>query len=129
MRQPPPIQQWWVSYVLVGATALIAVLWALGSLAGFLAPVRELIFVLLFGIVFAFLLSPIVQLLHRVMPRWLAVVIAFLGALALLVGSVTSIAAPVVPKAARSPRGSPRPWSSCRTRIRSPSLASKSRAM
>ena len=96
MRQPPPIQQWWVSYVLVGATALIAVLWALGSLAGFLAPVRELIFVLLFGIVFAFLLSPIVQLLHRVMPRWLAVVIAFLGALALLVGSVTSIAAPVV---------------------------------
>lgn len=99
MRQRPPIQLWWVSYVFVGAAAVIAVLWALGSIAGFLAPVRELIFVLLFGIVVAFLLSPIVQLLQRVMPRWLAIVIAFLGALALLLGGVATIAAPVVSQA------------------------------
>ncbi len=99
MRKPPQIQQWWVSYVLVGAAALIAVLWALGSLAGFLAPVRELIFVLLFGIVLAFLLSPVVQLLQRVMPRWLAIVIAFLGALTLLVAGIATISAPVVSQA------------------------------
>ena len=96
MTKLPPIQQWWVSYVLVGAAAVIAVLWALGSLAGFLAPVRELIFVLLFAIVLAFLLSPVVQLLQRVMPRWLAIVIAFLGALALLIGGITLVATPVV---------------------------------
>lgn len=85
-----------MTYVLVAASALLAVLWALGSLGGFLAPVRELIFVLLFGIVVAFLLSPVVALLHRFMPRWLAVLIAFLGALALLVFGLTLIAAPVV---------------------------------
>lgn len=92
----PPIHRWWVTYVLVGAAAVVAVLWALGSLAGFLAPVRELIFVLLFAIVVAFLLSPLVQLMQRVMPRWLAIVIAFVGALILLVGGITLIATPVV---------------------------------
>src|SRR5687767_11824648 len=85
----PPIHRWWVTYVLVGAAAVVAVLWALGSLAGFLAPVRELIFVLLFAIVVAFLLSPLVQLMQRVMPRWLAIVIAFVGALILLVAGMT----------------------------------------
>lgn len=99
MRQRPPIQQWWVSYVFVAAAAVIAVLWALGSLGGFLAPVRELIFVVLFGIVVAFLLSPVVGLLGRVMPRWLAIVIAFLGALAILVGAIATISAPVVSQA------------------------------
>ena len=96
MRRLPPIHQWWVTYVLVAAAAVVAVLWAFGSLAGFLAPVRELIFVLLFAIVVAFLLSPLVQLMQRVMPRWLAIVIAFLGALVLLIGGVTLLATPVV---------------------------------
>lgn len=96
MSRLPPLDRWWVTYVLVAALALLAVLWALGSLAGFLAPVRELIFVLLFAIVVAFLLSPVVQLLQRVMPRWLAILIAFLGALALLVGGITVIATPVI---------------------------------
>lgn len=91
-----PLHQWWVTYVLVAATAVVAVLWALGSLGGFLAPVRELIFVVLFGIVVAFLLSPLVALLHRFMPRWLAVLIAFLGALALVLIGLGFIAAPVV---------------------------------
>jgi len=96
VRRLPPIHQWSVTYVLVAAAAVVAVLWALGSLAGFLAPVRELIFVLLFAIVVAFLLSPLVQLMQRVMPRWLAIVVAFLGALVLLVGGITLIATPVV---------------------------------
>lgn len=96
MSRLPPLDRWWVTYVLVAALALLAVLWALGSLAGFLAPVRELIFVLLFAIVVAFLLSPVVQLLQRFMPRSLAIVLAFLGALALLVGGITLIATPVI---------------------------------
>lgn len=96
MRRLPPLHQWWVTYVLVAALALLALLWALGSLAGFLAPVRELIFVLLFAVVVAFLLSPVVQLLQRVMPRWLAILIAFLGALVLLIGGITLIATPVI---------------------------------
>lgn len=96
MTRLPAIQQWWVSYVLVAAAAVVAVLWALGSLAGFLGPVRELIFVLLFAIVVAFLLSPLVQLMQRFLPRWLAILIAFLGALILLVGGITLLATPVV---------------------------------
>lgn len=96
MKQLPPLHRWWVSYVLVAAAALVAVLWALGSLADFLAPVRELIFVLLFAIVVAFLLSPLVQLMQRFLPRWVAILIAFLGALVLLVGGITLLATPVV---------------------------------
>ena len=99
MTPRPPLSQWWVTYVLVAASAAVAVLWALGSLAGFLAPVRELIFVLLFGVVVAFLLSPLVRLLQRVLPHWAAVVIAFLGALAVLIGGLALIAAPVVSQA------------------------------
>lgn len=91
-----PLQQWWVTRVLVAAGAVVAVLWALGSLGGFLAPVRELIFVVLFGIVVAFLLSPLVALLHRFMPRWLAVLIAFVGALTLVLFGLSLITAPVV---------------------------------
>lgn len=96
MKSVPPLHRWWVTYVLVAAAAVGAVLWALGSLADFLAPVRELIFVLLFGIVVAFLLSPLVQLMQRFLPRWLAILVAFLGALVLLVGGITLLATPVV---------------------------------
>lgn len=91
-----PLHRWWVTYVLVAASAVVAVLWALGSLGGFLAPVRELIFVLLFGMVVAFLLSPVVAFLQRTMPRWLAVLIAFLGALLLVSVGLALIATPVV---------------------------------
>lgn len=96
MNGRPPIHRWWVTYVLIAAAAVVAVLWALGSLAGFLEPVRQLLVVLLFAIVFAFLLSPLVHLLQRALPRWLAITIAFLTAVALLAGFIALIAAPVV---------------------------------
>ncbi|CAN5179788.1 AI-2E family transporter [soil metagenome] len=96
MRERQPIHKWWVTYVLVAALAVLAVLWALGSLAGFLAPVRELLFVVMFGIVVAFLLSPVVQVLNRVVPRWLAILIAFVGALTLVIFGIASMATPVI---------------------------------
>ncbi|HET8569518.1 MAG TPA: AI-2E family transporter [Candidatus Limnocylindria bacterium] len=99
MTERPPIQRWWLTYVAVGSAAVVGVLVAGAYVGQALAPLRELLFVLLFGIVVAFLLSPIVQLLSRFLPRWLAILIAFLGSLLLAILAITLIATPVVRQA------------------------------
>ena len=98
----PPIQRWWVTYVLVGAAAIVAVIAALRSLAELLAPLGHLALVLLFAIVLAFVLSPLVVRIERVIPhRAAAVGITFLATLAVLVAVSVVIAAPLVHESAR----------------------------
>lgn len=96
MNRFPPLQRWWVTYLLVGALAVIATLWGIATVAGFLAPVRHILLVLLFATIFAFLLSPFVEFLKRFIPRPIAIAIAFFGALALVVFGSTFIATPLV---------------------------------
>ena len=98
----PPIQRWWVSYVLVGAAAVVAVIAALRSLAELLAPLAHLALVLLFAIVLAFVLSPLVSRIERaVRVRAAAVAITFLATLAVLLATVVLFAAPLVRESAR----------------------------
>lgn len=78
-RPLPPPWRWWPIYVLVAAGAVVAVVAALRAIGDVLSPVREGLFVVLFGIVVAFLLAPLVELIQRVVPRRpLAILIAVL---------------------------------------------------
>ena len=98
----PPIQRWWVTYVLVGAAAIVAVITALRSLGELLAPLGHLGLVLLFAIVVAFVLSPLVSRIERaVRHRPVAVAITFLATIAVLVAVLVVIAAPLVRESAR----------------------------
>ncbi|HUQ17696.1 MAG TPA: AI-2E family transporter, partial [Candidatus Saccharimonadales bacterium] len=98
----PPIQRWWVTYVLVGAAAIVAVIAALRSLRELLAPLGHLALVLLFAIVLAFVLSPLVGRIERaVHRRAIAVAITFIVALAVLVAVIVVIAAPLVRESGR----------------------------
>ena len=98
----PPIQRWWVSYVLVGAAAVVAVIAALRSLAELLAPLGHLALVLLFAIVLAFVLSPLVSRIERaVRVRAGAVAITFLATVAILLALLVLLAAPLVRESTR----------------------------
>ncbi|GAC1455721.1 MAG: AI-2E family transporter [Candidatus Limnocylindrales bacterium] len=98
----PPIQRWWVTYVLVGAAAIVAVIAALRSLGELLAPLAHLALVLLFAIVLAFVLSPLVARIERAVHlRAVAVAITFIATLAVLVAVIVVIAAPLVRESGR----------------------------
>ena len=98
----PPIQRWWVSYVLVGAAAIVAVIAALRSLGDLLAPLGHLGLVLLFAVVLAFVLSPLVSRIERtVRHRAVAVAITFLATVGVLVAVLVVIAAPLVRESTR----------------------------
>jgi len=89
-RPLPPPWRWWPIYVLVAAGAVVAVVAALRAIGDVLSPVREGLFVVLFGIVVAFLLAPLVDLIQRFVARKplaiLLTVLLVLGAISLFVG-------------------------------------------
>src|SRR3954470_23207451 len=69
--------------------ALYAVGWLLVSAAPALTP-----FVI--GLVLAYLLMPIVDRLAQRMPRWLAILVVYIGGIGLLTGSVAFILPPAI---------------------------------
>lgn len=89
-RPLPPPWRWWPIYVLVGAGAVVAVVAALRAIGDVLSPVREGLFVVLFGIVVTFLLAPLVDLIQRFVKRRplaiLSAVLLVLFAISLFVG-------------------------------------------
>ena len=98
----PPIQRWWATYVLVAAAAIVAVIAALRSLAELLAPLAHLGLVLLFSIVLAFVLSPLVARIERAIQlRAAAVAITFVATLAVLVVTLVLLATPLVQESGR----------------------------
>ncbi len=48
------------------------------------------------GLVLAYLLMPIVNRLNKYMPRWLAILLVYIGGIALIVGAITFIVPPVI---------------------------------
>lgn len=96
-RPLPPPWRWWPIYVLVAAGAVVAVVAALRAIGDVLSPVREALFVVLFGIVVAFLLAPLVDRLEPALRRRplaiIAAVILTLGGIALI---LTFTATPIV---------------------------------
>lgn len=100
--QRPPIQRWWATYVLVGAAAIVAVIAALRSLAELLAPLGHLGLVLLFAIVLAFVLNPmVVRLEGAVRRRGIAVGLTFLIAVGVILIAVALLATPLVRESGR----------------------------
>lgn len=93
----PPLQQWWPTRVLVGAGALVAVLLAIQLTLTMLSPLRHVLLLILFGVVIAFVLAPLVALLQRVVRRrGIAVALAALLALGALVAGIAVLAVPLV---------------------------------
>jgi predicted PurR-regulated permease PerM len=96
-EQRPPLARWWVTYVLVGAGAVVAVLLALRLLAEVVAPLSHVIFVVLFGVIVASVLAPIVDALQPyVRRRPIAVALAAVLALAVLAIAVALLAVPLI---------------------------------
>ena len=74
---------------LLALLALYAVGWLLVSAAPALTPFG-------IGLVLAYLLMPIVDRLARRMPRWLAILLVYIGGIGLLVGSIAFIIPPAI---------------------------------
>ena len=86
MRLVEQIQQnrtllWTVGLATVVVLLILGVLWLV---FGFLSAIRGVIVILLFSALFSLLLNPLLFLLHRFLPRWLAVVLGMLLFLALI---------------------------------------------
>ncbi len=102
LTDPRTLQRWWVSYVAVAAAAVVLVLAAVEGVARVLRPLAHLGLVVLFAIVVAFVVAPLATRLQElVRSRTLAVIITFLVALAVLVGAIAMLAAPLVSESAR----------------------------
>jgi predicted PurR-regulated permease PerM len=82
--QPRKLAQW----LLVGL-ALYGVGWLLWRAWPALTP-------FIFGLVLAYLLMPIVDRLDQRLPRWLAILLVYIGGIGLIAGSVAFILPPVV---------------------------------
>ena len=74
---------------LLALLALYAVGWLLVSAAPALTP-------FIIGLVLAYLLMPIVDRLARRMPRWLAILVVYIGGIGLLAGLIAFIIPPAV---------------------------------
>ncbi|MBM4434720.1 MAG: AI-2E family transporter [Chloroflexi bacterium] len=97
VRPLPPPWRWWPVYVLVGAGAIVAVVAALRAIGELLSPVRHALFIVLFAIVVAFLLAPLVARLERLLQRRsLALLASVLLAIAAILAIGTFAAAPIV---------------------------------
>lgn len=88
-RPLPPPWRWWPTYVLIVAGAVVAVVAALRAIGELLSPVREALFVVLFAIVVAFLLAPLVDRLEGVLGRRS---LAIFASALLAIGSIALIA-------------------------------------
>jgi len=86
--------------VLIASGAVVALVAAASAVLGVLAPVRHALVVVLFGVVLAFVLDPLVGRLERlVRRRALATVMAFLAFLIGVVAVLTLIARPLADEA------------------------------
>lgn len=99
-RPLPPPWRWWPIYVLVAAGAVVALIAALRAIADVLSPVREALFVVLFALVVAFLLAPVVDRFERAIGRRsLAILATMLLTIAAIALVLTVVSAPLVREA------------------------------
>jgi len=92
-----PLARWWVTRVLVAAAAIVAVLFALRLVFEALSELSHVIVLVVFGVVIAFALAPLVERIRRVVRRRdVAVALTALTALIVLVAVVVSLAVPLI---------------------------------
>jgi len=92
-----PLARWWVTRVLIAAAALAAVMLALRLVFEALTELSHVIILVVFGVVIAFVLAPLVELIRRLVQRRdLAVALTALTALVVMAAAIVSLAVPVI---------------------------------
>jgi predicted PurR-regulated permease PerM len=102
------LDRWWVTRVLIAAAAIVAVLVALRLIFEALSELSHVIVLVVFGIVIAFALAPIVERIGRRTGRSIAVLLTALIALIAVVGALVALAVPLVRETAQLAREVPR---------------------
>ena len=109
MEEPrAPLARWWVARVLIAAAAVVAVIVALRLIFEAFSQLAHVIVLVVFGIVIAFALAPLVARIARVTGRSVAVLLTALIALVALVGALVMLAVPLVRETAELSREVPR---------------------
>ena len=103
-----PLATWWVTRVLVAAAMVVAVILALQLIFAALSGLAHVIVLVVFGVIMAFVLAPLVDRLAPRIGRSLAVVFTALVALVVLFGSLAALAVPLVRETAELAREVPR---------------------
>jgi predicted PurR-regulated permease PerM len=103
-----PLARWWVTRVLIAAAAVVAVLVALRLIFDAFSQLAHVIVLIVFGIIIAFVLAPLVERIARVTGRSIAVLLTALIALIVLVGAIVALAVPLVRETADLAREVPR---------------------
>ncbi len=94
---PGAVARWWVTRVLIAAAAVVAVMLALRLVFEALSELSHVIVLVVFGVVIAFVMAPLVERIRRVVRRRdLAVTLTALTALIVVVASVASLAVPLI---------------------------------
>jgi predicted PurR-regulated permease PerM len=104
----PPLATWWVTRVLVIAATVVAVIVALQLIFAALSELAHVIVLVVFGVIVAFVLAPLVDRLAPRIGRSVAVALTALVALVVLIGSLAALAVPLVRETAELAREVPR---------------------
>jgi predicted PurR-regulated permease PerM len=92
-----PLTGWWVTRVLVAAGAAVAVMVALRLAFEALSQLSHVIVLIVFGVVIAFVLAPLVERIRRIVRRrGVAVALTALAAVVLIAAAVVSLAVPLI---------------------------------
>lgn len=92
-----PLARWWVTRVFVAAGAVAAVMLAARLLLEALSELSHVIVLVVFGVVIAFALAPLVERIRRVVRRRdIAVALTAILALVVVVIAVLSLAVPLI---------------------------------
>lgn len=91
------LARWWVTRVLVAAAGVAAVMLAARLVVEALSELSHVIVLVVFGVVIAFVLAPLVERIRRLVRRRdLAVALTALTALVVLLAAIVSLAVPLV---------------------------------
>jgi predicted PurR-regulated permease PerM len=97
MPERPPLQRWWVSYFVMSALAVVLALVGFMLILNLLAPLSRVILLVMFGVIVAFLLAPLVERLERPLRRrGLAIGLGAATALVVVIGGLALLAVPLV---------------------------------
>jgi predicted PurR-regulated permease PerM len=104
----PPLATWWVTRVLVVAATVVAVIVALQLVFAALSELAHVIMLVVFGVIMAFVLAPLVDRIAPRIGRAAAVAITALVALVVLIGAIAALTVPLVRETAELAREVPR---------------------
>ena len=109
MPERPPLQRWWVSYLVVSVLAVVLVLVAFMLILNILAPLSRVILLVMFGVIVAFVLAPLIERLEQLLRRrGLAIGLGAAAALVVAIGGLALLAVPLVRETRELAEAAPR---------------------